>query len=747
MRTLRADFGVIARGTAVAVAPERGACMTLRYLFPWLRAAIFTVFFLRVASAFAGGACPTAANYLSQSMDAQGLPLVTLASLGVTSCYYISAAGSDSNTGTDEGHPWAHLPGMSNCTSACAAATPGPGMGFIFRGGDTWGGASIGIAWNWSGSAANPIYIGVDKAWHAGSSWTRPIWTCNGSTCIGADTASFFNGSTHSHLIVDNFEVTGLFTTPANINVHYFVVCGEYDTMENIYAHGWGTNVTGAGAGGGVFSNGCGVPNTGDVYRYNIADGVDSSQNMMTFAYADIPIAYGNIMRYVVTGIDGVGDNWHDNTCEYQVQGPVSEHQDCFYHVAQSTSPHSLIYNNIARHDENPLLGGAVKLWLNGNAPCPYGAAVDACVSYAFNNILYDNFIGNTLDTGGHWAQNYGTWYIFNNTLQCGIDSVMGDCSELADNGNGETTSSTSLAVGTGPKTLRLNTANFGLANGAPAFLWNGYELAPPNWMKGTITSYDSTTQTLEINVTSTGGGGTYASWSLGGQMTLLRSNNHYISTGSQPPANKCTHYNCSQTNDLVQAISAANGQGYTSASIDAFEPTRAAGATIGAGANEQSLCATIAGIDEAAGIACQSSTGYACTYHTSDHTMSCPATTKIARPASGRWDVGAYQCAVEGDGGCASQAPPVVDGGDADVTVVGNDGGSVEPDAATASDPGSDAATGNESGNHDTGGSGGCGCHAAPREGRAPGALFGIGPAGMLAVRRRRSQRLVGCR
>jgi hypothetical protein len=62
-----------------------------------LRAAIVMACFLSAGSAFAaGGTCSSGANYLNATTGAK----VTLASLGVTSCYYISAAGSDSNTGT-----------------------------------------------------------------------------------------------------------------------------------------------------------------------------------------------------------------------------------------------------------------------------------------------------------------------------------------------------------------------------------------------------------------------------------------------------------------------------------------------------------------------------------------------------------------------------------------------------------------------------------------------------------------------
>jgi hypothetical protein len=64
------------------------------------------------AHATTGGACPTTAQYLAVSDAATQpslalAPLVTLASLGVTQCFYITSGplGNDSNTGTDEAHP------------------------------------------------------------------------------------------------------------------------------------------------------------------------------------------------------------------------------------------------------------------------------------------------------------------------------------------------------------------------------------------------------------------------------------------------------------------------------------------------------------------------------------------------------------------------------------------------------------------------------------------------------------------
>jgi hypothetical protein len=408
----------------------------------FFRAAIFAIFmmafFLSAGSAFAaGGACPSGADYYNSN----GTTLVTLASLGVTNCYYIAANGSDSNDGSSEASPWAHLPGMSTCTGNCSAHTPDGGEGFILRGGDTWNGSNLGINWNWGGASwSSPIYIGVDPTWYSGGSWSRPIWTCPNSSC----TLPYYFQANKGYFYLDNIEVPGFFVSSTNTGAYIFGACGGNQIYENIYIHGWNTNVGPIGTVGTGFHVGCGNNVTRTTFRYNIIDGSDSSQNMMTGIYPTAPIAYGNIFRYLVTGIDGPGDIWHDTLVEYLVQSTVTSHQDGLYHVSQYSTPNSLIYNNVVRHTTNPLTGGAVKMWFNGNGPCPYGSAVNACVSYAFNNVVYDNYPGNMIDMGGHAAVNYGTWYFFNNTVSCGTDSVPGNCS-LGDNGNTGGTMSVNL--------------------------------------------------------------------------------------------------------------------------------------------------------------------------------------------------------------------------------------------------------------------------------------------------------------
>jgi hypothetical protein len=100
---------------------------------------------------------------------------------------------------------------------------------------------------------------------------------------------------------------------------------------------------------------------------------------------------------------------------------------------------------------------------------------------------------------------------------------------------------------------------------------------------------------------------------------------------------------------ELTQSHATTNGQGYTSSETYAYSPSASSNSTVGAGTNQTgTYCAALLGssdpILQAAGTACKSDTGYACTYNSSNHTVTCPGRTPIARPSSGAWDIGAYQ-------------------------------------------------------------------------------------------------------
>jgi hypothetical protein len=395
-----------------------------------IRAAFLMACFFYAGSAFAdGGTCPSGANYLNSTGQ-----LVTLASLGVTNCYYIAADGSDSNDGLSEasGHPWAHSPGMSTCTGNCAALTPVGGQGFILKGGDIWNGSNLGVVWSWGGTAINPIYIGVDPAWFTGGAWSRPIWTCGGATCTGA-TASFFFNASKPYVMFDNIELTGLAET-SSVSPAFFCASGANQIYENLYLHGW-SHISLPIIGGKLTTNargfGC-VNSTAWTLRYTVWDGSDTSRDMMVITQGSAPTAYGNYFKYVQTALDGCGDNWHDNLFEFMAPSVSSggAHQDALYQYGPCTTATPLIYNNVIRHTTWAGSGGAVKLWFSGNNP-------NTATGYGFNNVVYDNLAGNMIDTGGHFAQNYGTWYIFNNTFACGTDSIPGYCA-VGDGGNGQ---------------------------------------------------------------------------------------------------------------------------------------------------------------------------------------------------------------------------------------------------------------------------------------------------------------------
>lgn len=74
-------------------------------------------------------------------------------------------------------------------------------------------------------------------------------------------------------------------------------------------------------------------------------------------------------------------------------------------------------------------------------------------------------------------------------------------------------TSVTSLAIGTGSKTLTTGTDK-GFIPGMEIVV--AYTTTPSNRMTGTVTSYNATTGALVVSVTAVQGSGTYAAWSIG---------------------------------------------------------------------------------------------------------------------------------------------------------------------------------------------------------------------------------------
>jgi len=540
----------------------------------------------------AGGSCPAGANYLNTTNPAGAL--VTLASLGINSCYFIAANGSDSNSGTSVSTPWLHAPGMPSCSGNCAANTPAAGVGYIFRGGDTWHfGASTSPSvggswgWNWSGSSqTSPIYIGVDQTWYSGSSWARPILNADNGTnaCPGAGPCSVSScayaaiGGSYNQMvefpgqawnIFDNFEFTGFCwnNSPqfgANVMLGYNGGSGNspyYFVAENNYFHGW-THTSG-GTQNGAY---CMVGNdnyVGSVLQFNVVDGSDSDDlSMNPFGTSDgYIIAYNDIRHLtgdsVLTGCHYI----HDNIFEYmQFETDGSGHGDtlfCEAEYAGGASNPNIFYNNIWRYIGTEY-NQSISYLLDAATP-------SGQTDYMFNNILHDNQPSSSSNYISD-ENTAGSWVLFNNT------------GSLANSGAGCLICS--------------------------------------------------------------------------GSTKVTAVNNNWITSGGESSIFKTTS-SVTETMPVYLTPTTATSQGYTSSND--YAPTLSTNTTVQTtGTTENSgYCADSVLHYALAESACLNGTTKGCAYNTSSHSLSCPALPADARQSA--WNVGAYQF---GSGSAAPAPP-----------------------------------------------------------------------------------------
>jgi hypothetical protein len=344
-----------------------------------------------------------------------------LPSTATARVFYIAATGTDTNAGTSKSAPWLHAPGMVNCTATCAATTPAPGDSVILRGGDFWHyGASKSTVltggewdWHWSGTAASPIYIGVDPTWYAGASWTRPVLTGDGTY---GDTGSFLNMGGSTYFTVDNLEFTGLYWDAADTvwgNATYIVVHESTDYLiEHNYFHGWshaslasGTGDNGGGIIGSTYGN-----YSGGVAYANVFDGSDTAQDSFTTIYGAPESIYANVFNYVMSE-QGTMLTFHDNLVMNIVNSftdvpnnPNDAHPDAWQ---DNGSCNATFYNNVFH---NTATGAQISM-----------GPVSGCTDYAFNNVIYNMATTNGFAQGPGAVQNSGGLSVlFNNSIEGG---------------------------------------------------------------------------------------------------------------------------------------------------------------------------------------------------------------------------------------------------------------------------------------------------------------------------------------
>jgi hypothetical protein len=119
---------------------------------------------------------------------------------------------------------------------------------------------------------------------------------------------------------------------------------------------------------------------------------------------------------------------------------------------------------------------------------------------------------------------------------------------------------------------------------------------------------------------------------------SFIYQNNHFITLTTASGCSSGTGHAQSCTfasTNIVQTLSTANSQGYTSSETYAFSPANSKGATVGAGTNLMAQA-----VQNMTTLA--SDTTYTCTVGNGEQ-PSCPAEPITGRPPTAAWDSGAF--------------------------------------------------------------------------------------------------------
>jgi hypothetical protein len=569
-----------------------------------LRAAFFIACFFYAGSAFAsGGACPS------------GLPVTG------NNCYFIAANGADTNSGTTESSPWLHAPGMPNCKSNCAAVTPAAGNGFIFRGGDTWhfgittdsaNNPASGGEWamyNWGGGTCNYegttsgcIYWGVDKTWFSGSGWARPILNGDNPTSTSLVASCAYQVGSNNNAMglyngeyFDNFELTGFCSSrnPASSGPSQDIWIGYGGTGSifetNLYIHGW-TATTSAGT-------------SNNVQPCTLLGGSTQS-TAQQFLIGIVIDGSDSNPGACAWGLFPMFSHMKDSIIRYTTQGVGQNCHD--------------IHDNIFEYIYNP------DVPTHGNILECNGDANGSTPNVFYNNTM--RHINPNFFSSGQ----VGWWFCPNTTPEYWFNNLVYD---TGGNGDGN------LWAYAGPPI-------YSCSNTGGQYMFN-------NTLVDALQPCNNSTDS---------NGGLY----------LTVYNEHLINTPfAAGGAHDCAGHN--DASNIVMTDSTSSSQGYTSSSAAInsgyvnctnestapCSPTAANNSTVGAGANHMAYCNALAGftselaISADAANACKYGTTDGCSYNLSNHTMSCPAQTPVARPTIAAWDAGAYQFS-----GSQAQAP-----------------------------------------------------------------------------------------
>lgn len=118
---------------------------------------------------------------------------------GFAATYYIDYEnGKDGNNGISKSTPWKRCPGMVGFAGDYSHA---PGDVFIFKGGVTWPAATLPLTIRFSGIANAPIQYTTDHGWHAGKTWSQPIFDGQGNV------EAFFKARQQSYFVINDLRM------------------------------------------------------------------------------------------------------------------------------------------------------------------------------------------------------------------------------------------------------------------------------------------------------------------------------------------------------------------------------------------------------------------------------------------------------------------------------------------------------------------------------------------------------------
>ena len=521
--------------------------------------------------------------------------------------YISSSTGSDSNTATQaesKSTPWAHLPGMANCTSACASYTPVAGDQFIMMGCDVWGNSSFPTVWSWQGTSGSPIYIGVDQTWYNAtncpSGWNRPLWTsCASPTyAVGCTPGNIGGGAGNNTFFATENSLGTMYVTLDYIEERDFY----YNYVETNY--------------GGTVANGCGYDDGyltfNHMYIHHMefggsagdGNGTGSSAVGMFLGGSSGILCAGSVFENgIIDGTDGTG-------C---TSGGTS------YPCSQGFTAFTFWPS---------ILNSVIKGVNNGDVMDGGGVIENNNIGPVYLNTYTPNSHGNCLETTGGSQ----TYYIINNVIHdCGTSPYPSGVEAIEYGNSGET----DYIIGNIFYNIYGNPPDFmqSTGTGTKVVMWNNIVSTPSGY---SLDCFEGTKH----------GGPSFVTVDFENNQCITDAANGDGITGLYDSLCGGVTTTCTITHNVVITPTVATAQGYSQSSTYAFVPTSS-----NCNGVSSSLCAIGKGNNLTSswpGGYTTNDTGYGCSESTVSGVVEsvCPARTTNTRPSSGAWDIGAYEYA-----------------------------------------------------------------------------------------------------